>query len=167
MNRLFLFLFFVLPGVSFADVYKCVNQGKTIYSFTRCGFGSVPYDSSFSSSSVQLSRTANGTFLIDGVVNGSGVSFTVDTGASKTILSGSVAARLGIRACDKVAGVITSNGNADMCSFTAQNFLIAGFNFSHVKLYIIPSMTDGALLGSDMLSKFMLVQRGDFLTLSR
>ena len=171
MNRLFLFLLFVMPGVSCADVYKCVSQGKTIYSTSICGVGSVPYDSSVPSGSssgiVQLPRSANGTFLIDGFVNGVGVAFMVDTGASKTVLSGSVAARLGIRICDKVGDVTTSNGNAVMCSFTVQNLRVAGINLSNVKLHIVPTMTDGALLGSDLLSKFTILQRGDLLTLTR
>lgn len=171
MSRLFLFFFFVMPGVSCADVYKCVSQGKTIYSTSICGAGSLPYDRFVSSGSsvrsVQLSRALNGTFFIDGLVNGVGVAFMVDTGASKTVLSGSVAARLGIRFCDRAGYVTTANGHAALCSVNVQNLTVSGFNFPNVILHIVPSMPDGALLGSDLLSKFTIVQRGDLLTLSR
>lgn len=82
--RIILLLLFC-PVLAFAEVHKCVNDGKVTYTQERCVSGAAVYDAARASigesrvSSVTLLRGANGVFNLSGFVNGKSADFIVDT----------------------------------------------------------------------------------------
>lgn len=166
-------ILFLLPSVACAEVYKCVEEGHVSYSSSPCKSGSVPYDarrasiSDTSADSVTIFRDATGRFSLPGSVNGVATTFTIDTGATFTTISGDLAVQMGIHQCVQVGISRTANGDTPTCRVTATNMSVGDFKYSNVIIYLNPTMQGGALLGNDLLSGFRVHQQGSVMVLSR
>ncbi|MGC2165273.1 MAG: retropepsin-like aspartic protease [Gallionella sp.] len=163
----------VTPCITYAGVFKCVNDGRVGYSSSPCSSGNVPYNRSRISiaesgaSSVTLVRDATGGFSVPGAINGVSTNFTVDTGASVTTLSGDYAYKLGIQSCVPVGVSHTANGDTATCSVTVSTLSFGGFNYSNVTVYINPTMRGVTLLGNDLLSAFKIHHENNVMVLSK
>lgn len=172
MIKILLFLL-IAPVPAFAGVYKCVNDGKVVYSESPCVSGAVAYDAERvsvadgSARTATATRGADGTFSLMGAVNGQPVEFMLDTGASFTTISGALAYRLGVRSCVPAGVFKTGNGNSAYCRITLSRLSVAGFNFANVSVAVSPAMSTDALFGNDLLSHFLVIQKNGVMTLSR
>jgi aspartyl protease family protein len=155
-----------------AETYKCIQSGKTTYSSSPCGdnakiIGSHVSVSGGYANSVSLVRDATGRFSMPGSVNGQRTTFTVDTGATFTTISGDFAYKLGIHNCTPVGVSHTANGDTPTCRVTVSSLSVGGFDFSNITIYLNPTMQGGALLGNDLLSGFKVNQQANVMVISR
>lgn len=132
------------------------------------------------SQTIDVMRDSNtNLFWLLGAANGSSerVFFLVDTGASQTTFSPETAKKYGIEIenCEAVLQTNTPAGLNSLCQKTVTR-LEVGFDgnwfvFKNVKIYILQNLAAApALLGNDLLKKFLLIQHGEnghILTLSR
>jgi aspartyl protease family protein len=165
-------VFFLFPSVSFAGVFKCVNNGVVSFSDQPCLTGAVPYvqhvtvtDST--SNIVTLSRDATGRFSLPGSINGRSTSFLVDTGANKTVISGDFANKLGIHTCVQNGVSKTAGGTTPTCGLNVSSLSFGGFNFSNVSVILSPAMQGDVLLGQDILFGFKVEQHNGVMVLSK
>jgi len=155
-----------------AETYKCVQSGKTIYSSFPCGDNAKTIESHVSVSgghenSVSLIRDATGRFSMPGSINGKQTTFTVDTGATFTTISGDFAYKLGIHNCTAVGVSHTANGDTPTCRVKVSSLNVGGFGFSNITIYLNPTMRGGTLLGNDLLSGFKVNQQANVMVISR
>lgn len=156
-----------------ADIHKCVNGKKVVYSMDACVTGAVKYDARRASigdsgaKPVSIPRGAGGLFRVTGSIDDQPIEFVVDTGASMTTLSGATAYKLGLPGCVPVGVVRTANGDVDSCQIVLPKLSVAEFAFTNVRVAISQKMTADALLGNDLLSKFVVTQQKDVMTLSK
>lgn len=114
-------------------------------------------------------------FWLLGSANGSPerVFFLIDTGASQTTFSPKTAKKFGIENenCEVVLQTTTPQGVNPLCQKTVEKLEVGGFVFNNVKIFILQDLAAApALLGNDLLKKFLLIQHGEdgqILTLSR
>lgn len=175
MKTLLIVILF-LPSLVFAEVHKCKEGGKTVYSAFPCENGSVaaPYDperTSISQGGIDALVTTipivRGRFLLDGSVEGKKTVWHIDTGATSTAITGALASQLGIKACVSYGMSVTAGGTVPSCRAKVDRLTVGGYHFNNVLVTIVPAMSGDSLLGQDILSNFSLSQRGGFMTLSR
>lgn len=169
--KYWLFFLLLAPGLAGATTYKCVDaSGETVYSSTPCGDHAqvLPFvdDRAISSGTLVLQLDENHSYRTRGTVNGSPVSFVVDTGASGTVISGRVAAAAGIRACSTVGYTATANGVVARCTATVDEVTFGGFHLKHLVVSILPNMPVDGLLGMDVLGRLKIQQQDGTLSLS-
>lgn len=174
MKILYILFFLIVPVASYADVYKCRGSGGSSYSDSLCGSGAVAYrddlltsNNSPSQTSVSVPLGDNGVHNLTGDINGSPVSFILDTGASRTTLSGDTAYALGVHSCQITGNSNTAAGVVGHCSMVVSSIQIAGVIFRDVPVKISPTMRGRSLVGNDLLSRFRIEQRGGVMVLSR
>ncbi len=161
------------PGVTRAEVFKCVVEGRVNYSGTPCLTGALSYDArrasvnDQSAGSVTIFRDETGRFSLPGTVNGKNTNFTIDTGATYTTISGDLATELGIHECVQVGISHTANGDTPTCRVLADTLTVGEFKYSHINVYLNPTMRGGALLGNDLLSGFKVHQQEGVMVLSK
>ena len=162
----------ISPAVS-AAIYKCTDNGSTVYSERPCAHDSGTLIdkrvsvSDKSANTITLNRDRTGRFSLPGTVDGVSTTFTVDTGANMTVISGDIAKQLGIEKCTVVGTSHTANGTAQVCQVKVNTLSIGNFNYTNVMLVLSPAMQGGALLGSDILSGMHIEQNGDIMTISK
>lgn len=165
---LMVILFFPLP--IFAEVFKCVSDGRVTYSESLC-VGRVPYDDpQFESSkfvTLSIRMDASSIYRVRGFVAGVPETFMVDTGASQTTISGPLAYKIGIRSCVADEKVITANGSVKTCRVVVPSISFGGFEFKNHSVLVSVSMTGPSLIGNDILSQMSVTSRDGVLTLSR
>ena len=115
-----------------------------------------------------LAADARGHYFADGMVNGVGVRFVVDTGASVVALPGDDAKRLGI---DYRAGrrgrIKTANGEVDSFRIQLDTVKVGGIELANVDAVVIEKGLDVALLGMTFLSRVEMRNDGQTMTLIR
>ena len=170
MKILFILFFIFFPSLSFSQVYKCVNAGKTSYEPSPCSVGGVAFNSSVSGGvdgSMTLQRASNNGFYVQGSINNLAVNFLVDTGASQVVIGGSVASQLGLQSC-RLSGVsATAAGNTGFCEIMVESLQVGIFSFRNVGIHVVPSMGDTVLLGGELLKRFKIEQSAQTMTLTR
>ena len=171
MKILLLTVLFFISGVAFAQVFKCSDSGRVTYSTSLCSFGSVAYNNSALTVSetrpLIIQSAGRGGFYAEGSVNGSPVSFHVDTGATFTTLSGGDAYRLGVHSCSVAGSSSTANGNAAFCRVHVNKLTLGEFVFYNVDIQVMPSMSGASLFGLDLLGQLRFSHAGGVLTISR
>jgi aspartyl protease family protein len=165
-------IFYLQPSVSFAGVFKCVNNGVVSFSDQPCVTGAVPYEqrlsvSNSTSNTITLSRDATGRFTLQGTINGMSTSFLVDTGANRTVISGDFANKLGIHTCVQNGISQTAGGTTPTCGLKVSSLSFGGFNFSNVSVILSPAMQGDVLLGQDLLFGFKVEQHNGVMILSK
>lgn len=108
---------------------------------------------------LEVRRSAKG-YVTAGSVNGMPVSFVVDTGASHLSLSAELAQKAGVR-CEQQTQHSTANGFVTGCKGFAAEVVFGPFRLTNIEVSVLPNITDGALLGMDVLRRFGMVWVGD------
>ncbi|MGA9667294.1 MAG: retroviral-like aspartic protease family protein, partial [Gallionella sp.] len=104
LTTIVLMMLVCIPQFAIGQTYKCIQSGQTTYSSDPCGNDAQLIEnhvsvSNESATSITLVRDATGRFSMPGSINGLSATFTVDTGASATVISGDIASKLGIHSC--------------------------------------------------------------------
>jgi aspartyl protease family protein len=117
-----------------------------------------------------ISRSSNGHFMTDAVVDGRRIDFLVDTGASTIALKESDAARLGIHPAERdyTVGVSTANGVARAARVSLNRVEVGGVMVRDVSAIVMPDEALGQnLLGMSFLSRLRWEQRNGRLILEQ
>ncbi|MCP5277230.1 MAG: TIGR02281 family clan AA aspartic protease [Thiobacillus sp.] len=115
--------------------------------------------------SVELQRTRDGHFYIDGRILAQPIRFLIDTGASTVSVSERLARQAGL-GCDRVATFSTANGHVQGCTTRVERLLFGPFEVRDVGVVILPNLGGDALLGMNVLRRVRMEQAGDRLRLS-
>ena len=115
--------------------------------------------------SVELQRTRDGHYYIDGKIHSQPVRFLVDTGASTVSISERIARRAGLT-CERVATFGTANGQVQGCTTRVAEFFFGPFMMRDVMVVVLPNLNGEALLGMNVLRRVHLEQAADRLRLS-
>ena len=118
----------------------------------------VPY-------TLDLKKDDSGAYRAHGMVSGQPLDFLVDSGASRTSIPSSLAARLGIAQCVPEAPSSTANGIVNSCS-VAVDLNVGGFRFGAVRVSVLPNMGDYGLLGNDLTQRLKFTQQNGVMTLA-
>ena len=166
-----LLILLLLPGAAGATTYKCVDDsGETVYAAQPCGNNAkvVPYvdDHDISKGTLVLTMDLNHSYRTSGTVNGSPVTFVVDTGASGTVISQRVAMSAGIRSCSTVGYAATANGVVARCTATVSEITFGDFHVRNLVVAVMPNMPQDALLGMDVLGRLKIQQADRVLSIS-
>src|SRR5262249_50623068 len=104
---------------------------------------------------VEIPRSSDGLFYIDGKVNGATVHFLIDTGASAVVLTPEDAARAGVAADPGSydAQLETAGGNAAMAWSRARRITVASRDVRGLDVAVPASGLKVSLLGQNMLAK--------------
>ncbi|PTE15004.1 retropepsin-like aspartic protease family protein [Pseudogemmobacter blasticus] len=118
---------------------------------------------------VELPRALDGHYYAQVDINGTGVLFLADTGASNMVLSRRDADRLGIKTESLVfAGqASTANGTVRTARVTLPEVVLGPFRDSDFAAYVTDGEMDVSLLGMDYLRRFRVEIDGGKMILSR
>lgn len=116
---------------------------------------------------VVLERNRAGHYVANGFINGSQVTFLLDTGATDVAVSADLASRLGL---EKGLPFVSQTANGTVTSWRTHldEVRIGSITLTGIRASILPSMTGmEVLLGMSFLKHLQLVQSGDQLLLRR
>jgi aspartyl protease family protein len=116
-------------------------------------------------SQIEINRSRDGHFHIDGRIQGNPVRFLIDTGASTVSISQSLANKIHL-GCDVVSTFQTANGSVQGCSSRVSVLEFGPFSISDARVAILPNLTSDALLGMNALHQVRMEQEGNRLRLS-
>jgi len=114
---------------------------------------------------VVLKRNKSGHYVANGTINGQGVQFFLDTGATHVSVPEDIANRIGLKKGESIT-TKTANGSAVVFTTWLEQVGLGNIEIVNVSASINPWM-DGPdiLLGMSFLKHLELVQRGDTLRL--
>ena len=119
-------------------------------------------------SQITLSSDANGHFLTPGRINGRGVTFLVDTGATLVALGRDEADRLGLPyQKGQRVGLRTANGDAIGWRIALDSVRVGDVEIYNVEAVVQPQPMPFVLLGNSFLSRFQMRRDNDTMTLLR
>jgi len=111
---------------------------------------------------------ARGQFMTDGTVNGTGIRFLVDTGATLVMLSSTDAARLGVSYRQApVAITATANGTVQYRMVKLDRIKVGNVELTNVDAGVLDDYTGPALLGMSFLSRTEVSRDGAYMVLTR
>ncbi len=113
---------------------------------------------------MEIPRHSDGHYHITGSINGSPVTYLIDTGASLTSLSARTAKLAGIRDC-KPSTFRTASGTITGCVAMVPELTIGSFQMQNVAVAVMPDM-EVDLLGMNVLSHFEMKQVDGVMRLS-
>ena len=117
--------------------------------------------------SVQLLMNRYGHYVAGGTINGTPVTFLLDTGATSVSLSSSLASRMGLKPGNPVR-LITANGTVTGYTVSLASVAIGELVRNNVRAHINPGLSsDEVLLGMSYLRHFKLTQQGNMLTIEK
>jgi clan AA aspartic protease (TIGR02281 family) len=108
--------------------------------------------------SMEVKRAANGHFYLPGTIENMPVTFMVDTGATVTSISSTLARQAGIRNCKEMQ-FQTANGAASGCIALVPHMTLGNFELNNITVAVMPNMEIN-LLGSNVLRNFQISQNG-------
>lgn len=106
--------------------------------------------------SMEVPRAANGHFYLPGSIENVPVTFMVDTGATVTSLSASLARQAGIYNCKEMQ-FQTANGAATGCIALVPRMKLGNFELQNITVAVMPNM-EVNLLGANVLRNFQISQ---------
>jgi len=179
--KIFICLLIIASNSVSAAVFKCKDQGKTVYSGEPCSgevqnisermarpnlsSGIHPPDEP-QSSSMTLNLHRSGTYMVAGTVKDVPVTYQVDTGASMISVSKRVMDRAGIFSCVRFMNFSTANGSIRTCVGIVPEITFGVFRMSNVEVSIVPNMEPDALLGMGALRHLKINQNDGKMTIS-
>lgn len=114
---------------------------------------------------VVLERNRQGHYVASGEINGVGVTFLLDTGATDVAIPANVAQQAGLES-GYAGQAATANGVITVYSTHIEELQLGNITLSNVGASIMPSMAgDTILLGMSALKQIEFTQRGSTLTL--
>jgi aspartyl protease family protein len=117
---------------------------------------------------VALTADTRGHYFVDAQVNGLGIRFMVDTGATVVSLSSGDAQRLGLNYLDgPVMRLNTANGPARAWQVRLDTLRIGGITLNNVEAAVVDFAAMPALLGMNVLNRMDMRRDGDTLTLTK
>ncbi len=117
------------------------------------------------SSVVVLKMNRSGHYVAPGKINGTDVTFLLDTGATTVSIPGKVADKIGLKYGRKQQ-VGTANGVIDVFSTKLSSVQLGGITMNNIRGHINPYMDNSTvLLGMSFMRDLELTQKGDILTL--
>jgi aspartyl protease family protein len=117
---------------------------------------------------VVLTAGQGGHFIANGTVNGGGIRFLVDTGATSIALPASDARRLGIDYLNAPRGLVqTANGNAVVYKVKLDTVSVGTITLTGVDAMVLEGGLATPLLGMSFLSRTNMQREGETLTLVR
>lgn len=108
---------------------------------------------------IVLPRDRSGHYFWQGQINGKEVEFLVDTGATQTSISKSLADELGLTE-QSSAQFNTANGVVRAGIAQTTIMLEGGLRFERQRIAVMPQMERVGLLGMDVLARLKLEQQG-------
>jgi clan AA aspartic protease (TIGR02281 family) len=161
-------------------IYKCKNRlGDLIYQKSPCKENVQTISSWTAAAKVQapahepekknkgefiIKQNRNGSYFLEGAINGKALTFVIDTGASFVSLPSSVAHGARISCKDKV-DMQTANGPIKGCIATIQKLNFGPFFIKDVMAVIAPNLSQ-PLLGMNVLQQFKMAQENGEMRLS-
>jgi len=119
-------------------------------------------------SQITLSSDVNGHFLTPGRINGRGVTFLIDTGATLVALGRDEAERLGIPyQKGRRVGLRTANGDTLGWLVPLDTVRVGDVEIYNVEAVVQPQPMPFVLLGNSFLSRFQMRRDNDTMTLLR
>ncbi len=119
-------------------------------------------------SRITISGDASGHFQANGQINGRGVTFLVDTGATLIALSQAEAERLGLNyAKGQRIGLRTANGDTVGWRIALDSVRLGDVEVFNVEAVVQPAPMPFILLGNSFLTRFQMKRENDTLTLQR
>lgn len=113
---------------------------------------------------VTLLRNRSGHYVATGAINGSAVTFLLDTGATDVAIDEQQAAQLGLKKGAPVL-VTTANGEVRGWRTLLRKVELGSIELTAVAATIVPDLHGEALLGMSFLKRLTMIQRGRELTL--
>jgi len=113
---------------------------------------------------VSLQRDRTGHFLAQGLINGHGVMFLVDTGATDVAVSEAAAREMGLKFGPRIT-VMTAAGPSPAWRTRLDQVSIGSLALNNVRAVITPGLGNKVLLGMSFLQYFDWRQEGDRLVL--
>jgi aspartyl protease family protein len=114
---------------------------------------------------IVLPRDRDGHYYWQAQINGKPVEFMVDTGATRTAISKTLADELKLPAGES-ASFNTANGTTQGSITQAMLELEGGLRFERQRIAVLPQMERMGLLGMDVLGRLKLEQQGKALSIS-
>jgi clan AA aspartic protease (TIGR02281 family) len=168
-------------AASAADVFKCRNaNGQLAYQSEPCDgdhktlarWSTAEAKPAIPSAAARVDRPAsiaielspNGTYHIDGTLNGIPTRFQIDTGASSVSIPSELAYRAGM-ICRAEGLSNTANGVAKICHSAARQVTFGPFTLEDFPATMLPNL-DVPLIGMNALRRLHMEQHDGILTLS-
>lgn len=121
-----------------------------------------------SGTQITLSSDANGHFQAQGQINGRGVLFLVDTGATMVSMGQDEAERLGLAYKNgERIGLRTANGNTVGYRISLNTVRVGDVEMHNVAAVVQPQPMPFILLGNSFLTRFQMKRENDTLLLQR
>lgn len=125
-------------------------------------------DSIVGGNEIVLTAGTGGHFTTEGKINGSAVTFVVDTGATTIALSQLDAERIGLNYKNGRRGFAnTANGSVPMHTVTLSSVRIGDVEVANVEAAVLPAAMSHVLLGNSFLTRFQMKRDNDTLRLIR
>lgn len=119
---------------------------------------------------IELPRARDGHYYLTAEVNGTPITFTVDTGATEIVLSTADARAAGIDT-DNLAYIgraYTANGEVRTAPVRLDSFSVGGIEDRRLRAFVNEGAMDGSLLGMSYLQRYSKIEITDgALTLTR
>ncbi len=113
---------------------------------------------------VTLLRNYSGHYVATGAINGSAVTFLIDTGATDVAIDERQAVQLGLKKGPPVM-IMTANGRVKGWRTLLRKVELGSIEMRAVPATIVPDLHGEALLGMSFLKRLTMIQRGRELTL--
>lgn len=119
-------------------------------------------------SEITLSSDANGHFQANGQINGRGVVFMVDTGATMIAMGQDEAERIGVpyKTGERI-GIRTANGNTVGYRISLTTVRVGDVEVHNVAAVVQPAPMPFVLLGNSFLNRFQMKRDNDTMVLQR
>ena len=156
----------ILLGMSFLGRLDIQRDGQYL-TLTQRKDAATSKDSARGRPSVKLTADKRGHFLANGSINGSSITFLVDTGASGILISASDARHAGINYREgEVRYAHTANGLSEVYRVRLNTVKIGDIVLYNVDADVSEATVMGAaLLGMTFLSRMEIKREGDTMTL--
>jgi aspartyl protease family protein len=121
-----------------------------------------------SGGTIVMSANGDGHFVTQGRINGSAVTFMVDTGATVVAIGQADADRLGLNYKNGTRGFAnTANGRVPVFGLTLSSVRIGDVEVPNVEAVVMPASMPHVLLGNSFLTRFSMKREADTMRLER
>lgn len=117
---------------------------------------------------VRLTATSGGHFVTSGSINGVGVDFLVDTGATFVAMGIDDARRIGIRYLNGTRGYSsTANGVVETYRVMLDSVKVGDITLTNVEGSVLPASMPGVLLGMSFLRRLQMTRENSTMVLTK